>query len=261
MNTKIVVIKYGGAAMQTPALMQTVAQDIVHVQRLGMHPVIVHGGGPAVSKICQKMGIVSTFVDGLRVTDRDTLAIAQMVLVGQINKEFVSQLHREGAAAVGLSGHDGLLILAAQMDMRLGFVGKIERVNAGILTTLIHAGFIPVIAPIATSQEAQSYNVNADSVAASIAMALHADHLIFLTDVAGVLQKSGTKIDSMSALEARAMLESGHVQGGMIPKIEGAFAAIQEGVSHVHILDGRVPHVLLLHFQNNDTKGTSIIYV
>ena len=258
MNSKIVVIKYGGAAMQTPALIQATMQNVVQLKSLGMHPVIVHGGGPEISKMCQKMGIAPAFVNGLRVTDSQTLEIAQMVLVGKINKELVSQLNQEGGAAVGLSGHDSNLILAKQALPSLGFVGEIEQVNPEILTTLIQAGFIPVIAPIATSKESQSYNINADSAAASIAIALNADHLIFLTDVAGVLKDSGTKIDTIKAAEACEMIERGHLKGGMIPKVEGALAAIQEGVNQVHILDGRVPNVLLLHFQGNETKGTAI---
>ena len=225
---------------------------------MGMHPVIVHGGGPEISKMCQKIGIDPTFVNGLRVTDSQTLEIVQMVLVGKINKELVSQLNQKGIAAVGLSGHDCNLILAKQGDASLGFVGEIERVNPKILTTLIQAGYIPVIAPIATSKDSQSYNVNADSAAASIAIALNADHLIFLTDVSGVLQESGEKIEIITGAEIGDMIARGHLKGGMIPKVEGALTAIQSGVNQVYILDGRVPNVLLLHFQDNETKGTAI---
>lgn len=258
MNSKIVVIKYGGAAMQTPALIQTTMQDIVHLQKMGMHPVIVHGGGPEISKMCQQMGIAPAFVNGLRVTDGATLEIAQMVLVGKINKELVSHLNQQGGKAVGLSGHDANLLLAKQTDANLGFVGEIEQVSPEILAALIEAGYIPVIAPIATSKDFQSYNINADSSAASIAIALEADHLILLTDVAGVLKASGAKIDAIKTSEVSGLIQNGTLKGGMIPKIKGAAAAIQGGVDQVHILDGRVPHSLILHFQGVETKGTTI---
>ncbi|MGB7978382.1 MAG: acetylglutamate kinase [Chlamydiales bacterium] len=261
MRPKIVVIKYGGAAMQTPALIQTTLQDVVRLKRLGIQPVLVHGGGPEISKMCQQMGIVPAFVNGLRVTDRETLEIAQMVLVGKINKELVSLLNQEEGRAVGLSGQDANLILAKQADKNLGFVGEIEQVNPEILILLIEAGFIPVIAPMATSKRSQSYNINADSAASEIGAALQADSLILLTDVEGVLKDPkdpSTKIDIIKTSEWGAVVESGSLKGGMIPKIEGALAAIQRGVNQVHILDGRVPNVLLLHFQDRETKGTSI---
>jgi acetylglutamate kinase len=257
MTSQIIVIKYGGAAMQTPSLIQTTMHNIVHLKTLGLHPLILHGGGPEISSMCQKMGIAPTFENGVRVTDRETLEIAQMVLIGKINKELVSYLNQAGGNAVGLSGHDTKLMVAKQANPTLGFVGEIEEVNPEILFRLMHAGCIPVIAPIATSKELQSYNINADRAAASIAIALNADHLIFLTDVAGVL-KDSVRMDSIKATEIDEMIRNGDLQGGMIPKMQGAFHAIEEGVNQVHILDGRIPNVLLLHFQGHGIQGTTI---
>jgi acetylglutamate kinase len=255
MTPELVVIKYGGAAMQTPAAVQAVMQDIIHLKALGMCPVVVHGGGPEISKMCQKMGIAPIFINGLRVTDQETLEIAQLVLIGKINKELVSQLNQEGGNAVGISGYDGNLLLAKQADPCLGLVGEIEQVNPTIITTLIQAGFIPVIAPIA------AYNINADSAAAAIAIALKAAHLILLTDVAGVLKDAkdlGSKIDAIKSSEINTLIKNGCLLGGMIPKIKGALTALQGGVSQVHILDGRVSNCLSLHFKGIETKGTSI---
>lgn len=247
--------------MQSSALVQSTIQDIAHIKTAGMHPVIIHGGGPEISKMCRKMGIASTFVQGLRVTDDETLAVVQMVLVGKINKELVSKLNLEGTSAVGLSGHDGDLLLAKQIDPDLGFVGEVVQVNPKIITTLIEAGYIPVIAPIGKAKNAQSYNINADSVAAAIAMALKADQLIFLTDVPGVLKDPkdvNTKIVTIKNSEIHAMIEDGALKEGMIPKMIGALTACQSGVHKVHILDGRIPHCLLLHFQGIEQQGTTI---
>lgn len=260
-EAKIAVIKYGGAAMQTPALIQSTMEDIAHLKTLGIHPVIVHGGGREISKMCQKIGIAPVFIQGLRVTDRETLEIAQMVLIGKINKELVAELNRQGANAVGFSGHDGHLMLARQIDPNLGFVGAVEQVNSEILEIVIARGFIPVIAPIAASRAVESYNVNADSAAASIAIALKADHLILLTDVAGILQDpndSTTKISTIKSSKIDALIQDGTLTGGMLPKIEGALAATRGGVGQVHILDGRVPSCLLLHFKCSKSQGTTI---
>lgn len=233
--------------MQTPALVQSTMQNIVQLSSLGLQPVVVHGGGPEISKVCQRMGITPVFANGRRVTDSDTLEIAQMVLVGKINKQLVCQLNQQGGSAVGLSGHDGNLMFARPLE-GLGFVGEVEQVSPKILCALIQQGFIPVIAPIATSKSGQSYNVNADSAAASMAIELEADLLVLLTDVEGVLRNPIdplSKIDSISVAEVRDLISTGVLKGGMIPKMEGALAAIQGGVREVHILDGRVPNALL----------------
>ncbi len=261
MKPKIVVIKYGGAAQQTPSLIKATMEDIVHLKKLGMCPIIVHGGGPEISKMCQKLGITPVFVKGLRVTDKETLEVVQMVLGGKINQELVLLLNQEGGNAVGLSGLDGNLLLAKQTDANLGFVGEVEKVNPAILFTLIQAGYIPVISPIASSFDSQSYNVNADSAAAAIAIELNASHLVLLTDVPGVLEcieDPSTKIEKIKSCEINALIESGKLKGGMIPKIKGALSAILGGVEQVHILDGRAPHSLLLHFQGIETQGTTI---
>jgi len=261
-----IVIKYGGAAMQTPALMKAVMQDIAYLKTLQLHPIVVHGGGPEISKRCEQAGIVPQFIDGVRITDCETMAIAQMVLIGKINKELVSLLNREGIRAVGISGHDGHLFLAKKClhpsGIDLGFVGEITHVNTELLQTLMRAGYIPVIAPIAASFEIDSYNINADTAATEIALAMQAEHLIFLTDVEGLLhdpKDPSTKIDRMSGQEVQALIDSGRLYGGMIPKIRGALEALKRGVEQVHILDGRTPHCLLLHFSGAKNLGTTFI--
>lgn len=261
---KTVVIKYGGAAMQTPELMKAMMLNIAQLKKLGMRPIVVHGGGPEISKMCQKMGITPQFIDGLRVTDSEAMQIVQMVLVGKINIELVSHLNQNGAQAIGLSGQDGNLLLATKSKhssgIDLGFVGQINQVNSEILRTLTHVGYIPVVAPIATSLQALAFNINADSAASEIAKALNADHLVFLSDVPGVLsdpQDATTKIDLIRSHEVKALIASGKLSGGMIPKTEGAFAALKEGVGEVHILDGRVASSLLLHFQGEKPMGTT----
>ena len=261
---KTVVIKYGGAAMQTPELVKAMMLNIAQLKKLGMRPIVVHGGGPEISKMCQKMGVTPQFVDGLRITDMDTMQIAQMVLVGKINKELVSHLNQNGVQAIGLSGQDGNLLLATKSKhpsgVDLGFVGHITQVNAEILNTLLQAGYIPVIAPVATSLQALVFNINADSAASEIAKALNADHLVFLSNVPGVLsdpQDAATKIDTIKSHEVKALIASGKLNGGMIPKAEGACAALKEGVGEVHILDGREARSLLLHFYGEKPMGTT----
>ncbi len=247
--------------MQSPALVKSIVKDIAHLKALGMYPVIVHGGGPEISKVCKKMGVEPKFVNGLRATDEETLEIVQMVLMGKVNKKLVSLLNQEKVCAVGLSGNDGNFLMAKQINKELGFVGKIEKVNPEIIFTLLEAGFIPVIAPIATSLKAQDYNVNADTVAASVASSLKASHLVFLTDVGGVFENIDdplTKIDDMKSSEISNWVERGKLKGGMIPKMKGALSAVQKGVEKVHILDGTCPNSLFLHFQGSTTQGTTI---
>ncbi len=261
---KTIVIKYGGAAMHTPELIKEMMQTIAQLKVIGMHPIVVHGGGPEISQMCQKMGITPQFIDGLRVTDSEVMQIVQMVLVGKINKELVSHLNQNGVQAIGLSGQDGNLLLAAKAlhpsGIDLGFVGQITEVKPEILETLIHAGYIPVVAPIAASGQDYAFNVNADCAASKIAMALRADHLIFLSDIPGVLndpQDAATKIDMIRSRDVEDGIASGKLSGGMIPKAEGALAALKEGVGEVHILDGKVAHSLLRHLQGEKQIGTT----
>ena len=257
---KIAVIKCGGAAMQTPEQISAMMQEIAQIKKLGMHLVVVHGGGPEINKMCQKMGIHPRFVNGLRVTDSEILPIVQMVLIGKINKELVQQLNKHGALAIGLSGFDGHLLTATKFidpeGIDLGFVGEIKDVNCQLLKILIEAGYIPVIAPIAPSMEAVAYNINADHAASQIAIALKANHLIFLSDVPGV--SDGTKtIDAIESHDVVQLIASGIIHGGMIPKVEGALAALQQGVANVHMLDGKASHVLCRHLQGEKHLGTT----
>jgi acetylglutamate kinase len=259
---KIVVIKCGGAALQSQEQVSAIMRDIAEIKTLGMHPIVVHGGGPEISKMCKKVGISPQFSSGLRVTSREIMPIVQMVLIGKINKELVLQLNQKGAFAVGLSGYDGNLLLASKLEnsngIDLGFVGEITRVNSEFLRALIQSGCIPVIAPVAPSLEGVSFNINADSVASQIAISMKADHLIFLSDVPGVLD--GTKtIVAIESHEAQDLMASGIIQGGMIPKVEGALAALQQGVEKIHILDGKAPHSLLLHLQGVHQTGTTLM--
>lgn len=259
-----VVIKYGGAAMHSPELMRGILHSIAELKKVGLQPIIVHGGGPEISKMSQKMGIVSQFIDGLRVTDTETIEIVQMVLAGKINKELVSQLNREGAPAVGLSGIDSNLLVARKLrhpsGKDLGYVGELLQVNTKVLSTLMDAGYIPVIAPIASSEDYCTLNVNADSAASGIAAAIKADHLIFLSDVAGILKKPqdpSTKIDVIRSGEIADLVATRTITGGMIPKAEGALAALNEGVGEVHLLDGRVADSLSLYFCEGKRLGTT----
>ena len=261
---KTIVIKYGGAVMQPPELMKAIMQDIAHLKSLGMNPIVVHGGGAEMSEICTRMNIAPRFIEGLRITDRETMQIVQMVLVGKINKELIFYLNQAGVKAIGLSGQDSNLLLATKFKhpsgIDFGYVGEIIQVNPEILEVLVRAGYIPVIAPIAASQESLGFNINADSAAAHIAMAIQAGHLVFLTDVPGILdnpQDVTTKIDMIEKYEVEALLTSGKLSGGMIPKVRGALAALKEGVEKVHILDGRIPHSLLLHLQGTKLMGTT----
>lgn len=253
----MIVIKYGGAAMQSPDLVKSTMQDVQNLHDMGWHPVIVHGGGQEISKMCEKVGLTSSFVNGLRVTDKETLEITQMVLIGKVNKELVSCLNQTKNNAVGLSGIDGGLLIAKPEDPGLGFVGKIEQVNPAIIYTLIQANYIPVIAPIASSHERQHYNVNADIAASAIAIALKASHLVLLTDVPGILINS-TKIDKLCCADIPALINNKTLYGGMIPKVTSASEACQKGVGQVHLIDGRKPHALLHHIQNIETLGTTL---
>jgi acetylglutamate kinase len=256
---KVLVVKYGGHAMENEDLKDSFAQDVSLLKYVGMHPVIVHGGGPQIDAALRQAGIVSRFVRGLRVTDAATMDVVQMVLVGKINKEIVSLLNRHGGNAVGLSGKDGELVVARKRRAAedLGFVGDVVGVNARVIESL--QGFIPVIAPVAADAEGVSYNINADVVAGKVAEALHAEKLILLTDVEGVRGRDGALADTLPADVAADMIREGSIAGGMIPKVECCLEAIRGGVKQAHVIDGRVRHALLLEILTSRGVGTEIV--
>ncbi|WP_209467573.1 acetylglutamate kinase [Symbiobacterium terraclitae] len=267
---KTVVIKYGGAAMAAADLKAAVMQDIALMKYVGMHPIVVHGGGPEVSGMAKQMGIEPRFVDGLRVTDAATMAIAQMVLVGKTNREIVTHLVEQGVKAVGLSGQDGGLIRAVRHLHRsrtgemvdLGFVGDVAAVDTAVLETLTAAGYVPVIAPIGLGPGGQPYNINADTVAGAIAAALKAEKLVLLTDVEGVRADKddpGSLLSRVTAQEVQGWIARGKLEGGMIPKLQCCITALEGGVNRVHIIDGRVPHSLLLEIFTDEGVGTMVI--
>lgn len=261
---KRVVIKYGGAAMQDCALKKKVMQDIVLMKYVGMHPIVVHGGGPDINAMLKRLNIKSSFIDGLRVTDQDTMEIVEMVLGGKVNKEIVSGLNASGGKAIGISGKDGGLLEARAMDDtgKMGFVGEVCQVNPQIIETLIENGYIPVIAPIGIDNEQQSYNINADLVAAALAVALKADKLVLLTDVPGLLQNpkdSESLISVLKVSEVPDYIANGIIAGGMIPKVKCCVEAVTGGVGRTHIIDGRVPHSILLEIFTDEGIGTMVI--
>ena len=270
---KTVVIKYGGNAMVNDELKNSVIQDITLLKYVGMRPVVVHGGGPEITKIMKQMGKETTFVSGLRVTDAETVALAEMVLVGKINTEIVSLLNRHGSKAVGLSGKDADLIVAkkhlAQVyenetvtTVDIGFVGDVEHINTDILTTLLDNGYTPVIAPIGVGTDKESYNINADYVAGEVAGALGAEKLLLLTDVEGIYgdyHDKNTFISSLALTEAEKMIKDGRIEGGMIPKVETCIRALRGGAAKTHIIDGRQPHSILLEIFTSQGIGTEVV--
>ena len=259
---RTVVIKYGGAAMVDPALKEEFARDVVLLKYVGMNPIVIHGGGPEISGWMRRLDLPIEFVDGLRVSDAATVEVAKMVLVGKVNKDIVGLLNRHGSAAIGLCGDDGLLFRAARQaapsGQDIGFVGRIEHVDTGVLTH-VAADYIPVIASIGADREGNSYNINADDAAGAVARALGAYKVMFLTDVAGWLRDPGdpgSTISEVSAAELEAALPS--VGGGMRPKLAACLDAIHGGVGYAHIVDGRVPHSLLLELFTDAGSGTKI---
>jgi len=270
---KTVVIKYGGNAMVNDELKNSVIQDITLLKYVGMRPVVVHGGGPEITKIMKQMGKETTFVSGLRVTDAETVALAEMVLVGKINTEIVSLLNRHGSKAVGLSGKDADLIVAkkhlAQVyenetvtTVDIGFVGDVEHINTDIITTLLDHGYTPVIAPIGVGTDKESYNINADYVAGEVAGALGAEKLLLLTDVEGIYgdyHDKDTFISSLALTEAEKMIKDGSIEGGMIPKVETCIRALRGGAAKTHIIDGRQPHSILLEIFTSQGIGTEVV--
>jgi acetylglutamate kinase len=258
---KVIVVKYGGAALDRAPLARPFAQDVALLLSAGIRPVIVHGGGPQVTKVSERLGIETTFVDGLRVTDADTLDVATMVLAGKLNTEVVANLVAGGVPAVGLSGVDGGLLLARRQTMPdLGFVGEVVHVNGDVVATLMERRFVPVVASIAVDETSgQAYNVNADVVAAELATALAAEKLVYLNDVPGLIGPTGDLLSELSSSQCLDLLaREGVVEGGMIPKLESAVAALKAGVSRVHLVDGRVEHAVVLELFTPEGVGTMI---
>ncbi len=269
---KTVLIKYGGHAMGDRQLAQDFARDIVLIKQVGLNPIVVHGGGPQIADLLDRLKITSSFVDGLRVTDAATVEVVEMVLSGTINKGLVSDINHAGGRAVGLSGKDGNLIVARKLErprkdpssniekvLDLGFVGEPHKVSPHVLETILSSDLIPVVAPIGIGEAGETYNINADTAAGAVAGAMGASRLIMLTDVTGVLDKDGELIPKLTVSEARKLIEDGTISGGMIPKIETCMAAIDAGVEGVAILDGRVPHAVLLELFTDRGAGTLIL--
>jgi len=257
---RVIVLKYGGAAMDSAGLAATFAEDVMLLQSVGIKPVIVHGGGPAVTQLSERLGIETTFVDGLRVTDAATLDVATMVLAGKLNTDVVASLVAGGVNAVGLSGVDGRLLLARKQEAPdLGFVGEVVHVHADVLATLIDRAFVPVVASIAIDEHGQAYNVNADVVASELAIALDAEKLVYLNDVPGLIGPTGDLLSELSAKQASDLLATpGVIDGGMIPKVESAVRALQAGVGKVHLVDGRVEHAIVLELFTPEGVGTMV---
>ncbi len=257
----IVVVKFGGNAMVDPDLSRTFAEDIVLLRSVGLKPVVVHGGGPQIGALLGRLGKESEFVDGLRVTDAETLDVARMVLVGKVGRDIVGQIHTHGAYAVGMSGEDGRLIEAQPRSAELGFVGDIVKVNPGIVERLLAEDLIPVISSIGADPTGQAYNINADTIAGAVAGALGAEKAIYLTDVPGLL----TDVDDPTSIvtratvsELEAFIDDGTISGGMVPKVGACIAAVRAGAASAHMLDGRRPHVLLLELFTDAGIGTMI---
>ena len=260
-NGKTVVIKYGGNAMINYQLKEQVMEDIVLLWLIGVRVVLVHGGGPEINELMNKLGKKAVFVDGLRVTDKETVDIVQMVLAGKVNKTLVNLLEMKGGKAVGLSGMDGRLIECSLKDPRLGYVGKIEAINIQPVEDLLAKGYIPVISTLGCDREGNTYNINGDTAAAHIAGALNAERLIMMTDIAGLLQDKddpSTLIPQLTVSQARALQGQGILSGGMIPKVECCIDAIQAGVKHVVMMDGRVPHSILMELLTDEGAGTMV---
>jgi acetylglutamate kinase len=266
-----VVVKYGGHAMGDPELAATFARDIVLIKQSGVNPIVVHGGGPQIGSLLERLNIRSEFKGGLRVTDRETVEVVEMVLAGSVNKEIVAAINAQGGKAVGISGKDANLMRASRIERRLrdpdsnieeivdlGFVGDPIAVDPHIIDVIIHSDLIPVIAPIGVGPEGETLNINADTFAAALATALKAKRLLLLTDVEGVLDKDGNLIKSLTTAEAQELIEDGTISGGMIPKIESCLDVIAEGVEAVVIINGKVPHAVLLELFTEHGAGTLI---
>ena len=258
---KIVVIKYGGNAMVNEQLKQQVMEDIALLWLIGVKVVLVHGGGPEISQTMEKMGKQATFVNGLRVTDEETVNIVQMVLAGKVNKDLVNLIQMKGGHAVGLSGIDGGMIEAVRKDEKLGYVGKITKIRTQPILDLLEKGYIPVISTIASDRQGHTYNINGDTAAAHIAGALEAERLIMMTDLAGILENKddpSTLIPHVTVEEAKELYKKGIISGGMIPKVDCSIEAISHGVKNVVIMDGRIPHSILMELLTDEGAGTMV---
>jgi len=266
---KTIVIKYGGHAMSNDELKSSFAQDVVLLKYVGMNPIIVHGGGPQIDEMLDRLGMRSRFVRGMRVTDEETMRIAEMVLVGSINKEIVALMNQHGGHAVGLSGKDDELIVARKMYLHgapknspehdMGLVGEVVGVNPKLIESLGAGNFIPVIAPVGAGLDGETYNINADLVAGKIAQAVQAEKLVLLTDVEGIKDKDGALASTLSGDEAQALITSGVISAGMIPKVECCLDALKGGVAKTHIIDGRVRHAVLLEIFTTEGVGTEVV--
>ena len=265
---KTIVVKFGGNAMVDAALQASFARDVVLLKLVGMNPVVVHGGGPQIEQLLKQLGIRSEFVQGMRVTDAATMDVVEMVLGGAVNKDIVTLINQAGGRAVGLTGQDGAFIRARKLLMPsrekpaelldIGQVGEIESIDPGVIDSLEQGGFIPVVAPIGVGADGLSYNINADLVAGKLAEVLHAEKLILLTNTPGVLDEQGKLLTGVTPRQIDAMLAAGTLSGGMLPKIASALEAARAGVKSVHIIDGRVPHALLLEVLTDQGVGTLI---
>jgi acetylglutamate kinase len=265
---KTIVIKYGGHAMASDELKESFAQDVVLLKFVGMNPVIVHGGGPQIDAMLERLGVVSSFVRGMRVTDQATMDVVEMVLTGKINKQIVALVNRHGGEAVGLSGKDGELIVARKMLVPaagkepaadIGMVGEVVGVNPRVIEALDASKFIPVIAPIGVGRDGETYNINADLVASKVAQALRAEKLILLTDVEGIKDRDGALVQTLASDDALAMIRDGVIARGMIPKVECCIDALKGGVGKTHVVDGRVRHAVLLEIFTTEGVGTEVV--
>ena len=260
-NGKVVVVKYGGNAMVNESLKQQVMEDIVLLWLIGVKIVLVHGGGPEINELMDKLGKKPEFVNGLRVTDKETVDIVQMVLAGKVNKTLVNLLEMKGGQAVGLSGMDGRLIEAKVKNEALGYVGEVTNINIKPVTDLLEKGYIPVISTVGCDEEGNTYNINGDTAAAHVADALEAERLIMMTDIAGILKDKddpSTLIPKITPLEAEKLYRDGTISGGMIPKVECCIEALKYGVKNVVIMDGRVPHSILMELLTDEGAGTMV---
>jgi acetylglutamate kinase len=270
-TNKTIVVKFGGNAMIDDKLKEQFARDIVLMKLVGMNPIVVHGGGPQIGALLKRLAIESHFVDGMRVTDTATMDVVEMVLGGSVNKEIVSLLNRNGGKAIGLTGKDGQLIRARKLKVTqrapdlakteiidIGHVGEVEKINTEVLDMLINSDFIPVIAPIGVGSDGASYNINADLVAGKVAEVLKAEKLMLLTNIEGLMDKSGKVLTGLSTEQVDTLIADGTIYGGMLPKIGCALSAVNAGVTSAHIIDGRVPHAVLLEIFTNTGVGTLI---
>ena len=268
---KTIVVKFGGNAMVDPLLHESFARDVVLMKLVGMNPVVVHGGGPQIGALLEKLNIQTEFVEGMRVTDAETMDVVEMVLGGSVNKEIVSSINRNGGKAIGVTGKDGQLIRAHKLQVSrsspeleateivdIGHVGEVDQIDTEVLNVILDSHFIPVIAPIGVGEDGSTYNINADLVAGKLAQVMQAEKLMLLTNVAGLLDKKGDILTGLSTEQVDELIADGTISGGMLPKISCALDAVKSGVTSAHIIDGRVPHAVLLETFTDEGMGTLI---